>query len=96
MTPEEKAYYQQMLDQTPEWHKKAIILVSSLREWEGTVEELRTAIEPIIGAAPDPNAWGSIARICIGLGRLVPTGTYVPATNKQAKGRKIQVHKSKR
>ena len=75
------------------WHNEAVQVVCGLRG-SGLVitgEDIRTLAEGYVGKPAHHNAWGSVIRKAARKGVLQPTGQFIPAKHREAKGRMTQL-----
>ncbi len=76
------------------WFDKALEQVAGLRGWEGTGEDLRIALVPIIGEPHKPNAWGALINSAIKSGYLTRTGERRKMRTKKSHARTTDVYVS--
>jgi hypothetical protein len=76
------------------WFDKALEQVAKLRGWEGTGEDLRIALVPIIGEPHKPNAWGALINSAIKSGYLTRTGERRKMRTRKSHARTTDVYVS--
>lgn len=58
-----------------------------------TGEQVRMALEPIIGAPHHHNAWGAAIAVAIKQGLLLPTGQYIAMQGPRSHARRTPVYR---
>ena len=75
------------------WHDQAVQVVAGLRGSSLVLsgEDIRAWTEGRVGPPAHHNAWGSVIRKAARKGVLQPTGQFIPAKHREAKGRMTQL-----
>jgi len=76
------------------WFPRACEAVSKLVGWEGTGEDLRLLIAPIVGEPHKPNAWGALINTAIKREYLFRTGERRHMRTMRSHARMTDVYRS--
>lgn len=77
------------------WFPRAFEQVTKLKDWEGTGEDLRLLISPIVGEPHKPNAWGALINTSIKRECLFRTGERRHMRTVKSHARTTDVYRSR-
>lgn len=77
-----------------DWWTIACRHVAGLRGWQGTGEDLRLQLRPVIGEPHSPNAWGALVAHAVRCGWLHRTGERRPMRLVRSHARMTDVYRS--
>lgn len=77
------------------WFPRACEAVAKLSNWEGTGEDLRLLIAPVIGEPHKPNAWGALINTAIKRKYLFRTGERRHMVTVRSHARMTDVYRSR-
>lgn len=77
------------------WFDRALAYIATLETWRGTGEDLRILITNAVGSPHHHNAWGSLTRVAMRRGLIIPTGQRVAMRGSKSNARKTDVYTSK-
>jgi hypothetical protein len=83
-----------VLSHNETWAERARSAINTLRNWEGTGEDLRLAVVAVAGKPKHHNAWGGVVMGAVKQGILTPTGEYRPMVTDKSHARKTPVYRA--
>ena len=78
----------------PDWFAAACSVVARLKDWEGTGEDLRMRLIPVVGVPHTPHAWGALVMAAVRSGWLTRTGERRRMQAAKSHARSTDVYRS--